>query len=63
MKNYSFQVAFKKYVTSGVMLTIATICALVMANSSMRDTYNGFWNQTVSLSIGEFNLFSTMESR
>lgn len=58
MKNYSFQVAFKKYVTSGVMLTIATICALVMANSSMRDTYNGFWNQTVSLSIGEFNLFN-----
>lgn len=58
MKNYSFQVAFKKYVTSGVMLTVATICALFMANSSMRDTYNGFWKQTVSLSIGEFNLFS-----
>ena len=58
MKNYSFQVAFKKYVTSGVMLAIATICALIMANSSMRETYNSFWNQTVSLSIGDFNLFS-----
>lgn len=58
MKNYSFQVAFKKYVNSGVMLAIATICALIMANSSMRETYNSFWSQTVSLSIGDFNLFS-----
>ena len=49
---------FRTYVTSSMLLIAATVLALVIANTSMSATYFEFWNQTVSLSVGDFNLFS-----
>lgn len=58
MRSYSFLKMFRKYVTSSVMLILATILALIIANSSLSDTYTKFWNLPMSLSVGNFNLFS-----
>lgn len=58
MRSYSFLKMFRKYVTSSVMLILATILALIIANSSLGHTYTSFWNLPMSLSIGNFNLFS-----
>lgn len=58
MRSYSFLKMFRKYVTSSVMLILATILALIIANSSMSHAYSSFWNLPMSLSIGNFNLFS-----
>lgn len=58
MRSYSFLRMFRKYVTSSVMLVLATILALIIANSSLSHTYTSFWNLPMSLSIGNFNLFS-----
>lgn len=58
MRSYSFLKMFRKYVTSSVMLILATILALIIANSSLSHTYTSFWNLPMSLSVGNFNLFS-----
>ena len=56
--NYSFKSMVKKYVNSSVVLIICTILALALANTPFKDEFLAFWNQEVSLSIGQFNLFS-----
>ena len=56
--NYSFKSMVKKYVNSSAVLIICTVLALILANSSLKEEFFGFWNREVSLSIGEFNLFS-----
>ena len=56
--NYSFKSMVKKYVNSSAVLIICTIFALVLANSPLKEEFFSFWNSEVSLSIGEFNLFS-----
>ena len=56
--NYSFKSMVKKYVNSSAVLIICTILALMLANSPLKDSFFGFWNNEVSLSIGDFNLFS-----
>lgn len=56
--NYSFKSMVKKYVNSSTVLIICTVVALVLANLPLKNQFFGFWNQEVSLSIGEFNLFS-----
>lgn len=56
--NYPFLSALRKYVSSSVLLVIATIAALLIANSPWGDLYRNFWNLSVGLSIGGFNLFS-----
>lgn len=48
----------KKYVNSSAVLIICTVLALILANSSLKGEFFSFWNREVSLSIGEFNLFS-----
>ena len=48
----------KKYVNGSAVLIICTILALILANSPLKDSFFGFWNNEVSLSIGDFNLFS-----
>lgn len=58
MRSYSFRQMFRKYVTSSVVLIFATLLALIIANSQWGGIYAQFWNQPVSLSIGNFNLFS-----
>ena len=56
--NYSFKSMVKKYVNSSAVLIVCTILALIFANTPLKEEFFGFWNQEVSLSIGEFNLFS-----
>lgn len=58
MRSYSFLKMFRKYVTSSVMLILATVLALIVANTGFSDVYTHFWNLPISLSIGNFNLFS-----
>ncbi len=58
MANYSFMSMFKKYVSASVLLVISALLALVCANSSMKEGYFDFWQNIVSISIGEFNFFS-----
>ena len=56
--NYSFKSMVKKYVNGSAVLIICTILALILANSPLKDEFFSFWNNEVSLAIGEFNLFS-----
>ena len=48
----------RKYVSSSVLLVIATVAALIIANSPLGDLYRKFWELPVAFSIGSFNLFS-----
>ena len=48
----------RKYVSSSVLLVIATIAALIIANSPWGDLYRSFWELPVSMSLGSLNLFS-----
>lgn len=48
----------KKYVNSSAVLITCTIIALILANSPLKNEFFSLWNCEVSLSIGEFNLFS-----
>ena len=56
--NYPFISMLRKYVSSSVLLVIATIAALIIANSPWGDLYRSLWEQPVSVSIGGFNFFS-----
>ena len=58
MANYSFMSMLKKYASASVFLIICTILALVCANSAAKEWYFDLWQNTMSISIGEFNLFS-----
>lgn len=49
---------FRTYVNASMLLVLATVLALIIANSTLSESYFSFWHQTVSLSIGAFNLFS-----
>jgi len=41
---------------SGVVLLICTAIALVAANSSFAEAYDGFWHQKLRLAVGQFEL-------
>lgn len=56
--NYPLIATFRKYVSSSVLLVIATLAALIVANSPWGDTYRDLWEEPVALSISDFNLFS-----
>lgn len=59
VKNYSFISKFKDHVNSSVVLIFFTVLALICANiPGVKDWYFSLWNNPVSLSVGEFNLFS-----
>lgn len=58
MENYAFISMVRKYISSSVLLVIATVAALIIANSAWGDTYRQIWEMPVSVSIGKFNLFS-----
>lgn len=56
---YAAAQTLQRYVSGGNMLFIATVLALVAANLPVvRDFYAGFWEQSVRLQVGEFNVFS-----
>lgn len=58
MANYSFKSMLKKYISASVLLMISAVLALILANSSAKEWYFDLWNNIVSISIGDFNLFS-----
>ena len=59
MKNYSFMSKFKKWLSSSVVLIVCTVLALVCANvPAIKEWYFSLWQNTVSISIGNFNFFS-----
>jgi NhaA family Na+:H+ antiporter len=56
--NYSFRSMIKRYVSTSGILIVFTILALIAANSPIKNEYFDFWQQEVTLSIGDFNFFS-----
>ena len=58
MKNYTFLSLFKKYSTASFWLIAATILALICANTPLKEWYFGLLDKPVSVSFGEFNIFS-----
>ncbi|MGM9736302.1 MAG: Na+/H+ antiporter NhaA [Candidatus Cryptobacteroides sp.] len=57
--NYSFLSKIKSHVNSSVILIVCTVLALVCANCPWTaQWYNGFWQNEMSLSVGNFNFFS-----
>ena len=59
VKNYSFMSKLKDHVNSSVVLIFFTVLALICANiPGVKDWYFSLWQNPVSLSVGEFNLFS-----
>ena len=54
----SFQSTILKYVNSSLILIVATILALVVANSPLFGDYQTLFAKPVSFSIGNFNFFS-----
>lgn len=51
--------ALRRHANGGNILILATVLALVVANiPAINGYYFDFWNQTVRLQIGSFNLFS-----
>lgn len=57
-KNYSLLSALKHRINGGMVLMTMAVLAMIIANSPLGDAYQDFWKQTVSLQIGDFNLFS-----
>ena len=58
MGNYSFKSMFKKYVTSSGVLVVFSLLALVLANSPLKEEYFSILNLPVSVSLGNYNIFS-----
>ena len=59
LTNYSFWSKFLRRVSSSVVLIVCTVLALICANiPGLKDVYFSFWQNEVSLSIGNFNIFS-----
>ncbi len=58
MKNYTFLSLFKKYATASFWLIAATILALLCANSPLKEWYFELLEKPVSVSFGDFNIFS-----
>lgn len=56
---YAARQALRTHATGGNILFGATILALIVANiSSINGYYFDFWERTIRLQIGEFNIFS-----
>jgi len=45
---------------SGVVLLLCTVIALVAANSSFAEAYDGFWHQDLRLAVGQFELVHSL---
>ena len=59
LTNYSFWSKFKRRVSSSVVLIVCTVLALICANVPVvKDWFFSIWQHPVSVSIGDFNLFS-----
>ena len=59
LTNYSFVSKYIKHVNASFVLIFFTILALVFANvGALKEWYFDLWDLPVSLSVGNFNLFS-----
>lgn len=57
--NFSFLSKHKLHVSSSMVLIVCTVLALICANIPVvKDWYFSLWQHNVSVSIGNFNLFS-----
>lgn len=57
--NYSFWSKMKRHINSSVILIFFTVLALICANiPGIKDWYFSLWQNPVSFSVGNFNLFS-----
>ena len=51
--------ALRRHATGGNILIFATVLALVVANiPGLTNLYADFWNQSIRLQVGDFNVFS-----
>lgn len=55
---YSFKSMLKKYANASTVLIMCSVAALILANSPIKEQFLAFWQSNMSLSVGEFNLFS-----
>lgn len=56
---YAARQALRRHASGGNVLILATVLALIVANiPGLNNLYSDFWNQSVRLQIGDFNLFS-----
>ena len=58
MKNYTFQSLLKRYTSASFWLIVATVLALVCANSPLKEWYFNLWNHPITISFGNFNFLS-----
>ncbi len=58
MKHYAFLSFVKKRISSSMLLLIATVAALAIANSPWREGYKELWDLPINLSIGNISIFS-----
>ncbi len=56
--NYAFVSFVLKRINSSVLLLIATVLALIVANSQWKEAYQQLWHLPMTLSLGGFNFFS-----
>lgn len=56
---YSARLALKRHASGGNVLIAVTLLALIVANlPGINQLYFDFWDQTVRLQVGDFNIFS-----
>lgn len=56
--HFTSKKSIKNYVSGSNVLIVATLLALIVANTPLRDIYFSFWDQPVILQVGRFNPFS-----
>ncbi len=55
---YSFKSMLKKYVSTSNALIVCAVIALILANSPVKEQFFAFWQNEMTLSVGNFNFFS-----
>ena len=56
---YAARQTLRHYASGGNVLILATVLALIVANiPGINHLYSDFWNQSVRLQVGDFNVFS-----
>lgn len=54
--HFTSKKSIKNYVSGSNVLIVATLLALIVANTPLRDIYFSFWEQPVVLQVGQFSL-------
>ncbi len=56
--NKTFRRIVDFQVSSSILLMIAALLAIIIANSPLNELYQSLWNHKISFEIGDFNFFS-----